>query len=355
MINYKKIAVLIIPSLKGGGAEQSVLTLAKGFYEIGYETHIITFKDNVEYELLPEISYHYFKTKKFNIFPKSIRYGVMSKFLDKFIASRIGNPNILLSNLDIPDKVMSHSKFDSVAFIIRNNIAEKYQVSIDNPNRSDKNFQWMNATYSKKPLVALSHGLEQDMRKLLDYPPVTTTINNPFDKKRILQMAEQALPNNITHDTKQVIMDGEYLIHVGFFKPQKAHDVLLKSYAKSSKKYPLLLLGKGELFEQMQQLAKDLGIENKVHFLGFHSNPYPFIKHAKAMVLSSHYEGFVRVVVESLVIGTPVISTDCPFGPDEVLPKQNLVPVNDVDAMAKKMTEPQTFFVPFDERLTQRI
>ncbi|MBP0556258.1 glycosyltransferase, partial [Mycobacterium tuberculosis] len=86
-------------------------------------------------------------------------------------------------------------------------------------------------------------------------------------------------------------------------------------------------------------LAVDLEISDKVVFTGFKSNPYPYIKHAKCLVLSSRFEGFGRVIAEALAVDTPVISTDCPYGPSELLPKQNLVPVDDIDALAQLLEQ----------------
>lgn len=354
-MSQKKIAVLVVISLAGGGGERSVLTLGKGLFNIGYDVHIIQLKNKVEYELIPELNYHHVGVKKLYFIPKSIRYQLIARYVDKYILKNIGAPNFVLSNLEMSDKIMAHSQLNNVAIIIRNNVTVKNGLSLQKLDRDNKNFKWINEVYSKKPCICLSKGLENDLHKLLDTPPVTQTINNPFDKISILQMAEEPLPNDLNVLTNSILDSGDYLLHIGSFKAQKAHDVLLKAYAKSSQKYPLILLGKGKLMEQMRQLAIELDIGERVHFLGFHGNPYPILRKAKAMVLSSHYEGFVRVVVESLVVGTPVISTDCPFGPNEVLPKKNLVFVNDVSALAEKMTQcmanPQAFFVPFDDRL----
>jgi glycosyltransferase involved in cell wall biosynthesis len=86
-------------------------------------------------------------------------------------------------------------------------------------------------------------------------------------------------------------------------------------------------------------LVVELNLEEKVVFLGFQENPFPYIKHAKFKVLTSDWEGFALVIAEALVLGTPVISTDCPSGPSELLPPHNLVPVGDIDTLAKKMDE----------------
>jgi len=113
----------------------------------------------------------------------------------------------------------------------------------------------------------------------------------------------------------------------------------LQAYAQTKPKLPLVLVGKGKLQEQMQQLAMELGIADNVKFLGFQANPYPLIAGAALLVLTSKFEGFGYVIVEAQALGVSVISTDCPFGPRELLPEQNLVPVGDIDALAQLISQ----------------
>ena len=90
-------------------------------------------------------------------------------------------------------------------------------------------------------------------------------------------------------------------------------------------------------------------------FLGFQENPFPYIKYAQFKVLTSDWEGCPLVIPEALAIGTPVISTNCPSGPSELLPQKNLMPMGDIDAIARKLSQamenPKQFQAPFDEAL----
>ena len=82
---------------------------------------------------------------------------------------------------------------------------------------------------------------------------------------------------------------------------------------------------------------RELNLENEIEMPGFVNNPYPYIARASTFVLSSKYEGLCTVIIESLVVGTPVVSTDCPTGNDEVLDSGKyglLVPVGVPEAMA---------------------
>jgi glycosyltransferase involved in cell wall biosynthesis len=123
---------------------------------------------------------------------------------------------------------------------------------------------------------------------------------------------------------------------------QKDHTTLLRAFAQVRERQlstaDLVLIGEGRDQAALEQLAQELGIRSFVHFLGFCSNPFPYIRQAEMLVLSSRYEGFGMVLGEAMALGTPVISTDCPTGPRDLLEDGKgglLVPVGDVDEMAR--------------------
>lgn len=343
-----KIVVLIISAIKGGGAERSVLTLGQGFHELGYKVHILRFKSLTEYDLNPNLVYHLLKFKPYKLIPNErFRHKLFARAIDNFIEKKIGKPDIVLSNLEPSDRVMAYSKLPNLMYIIRNTTSHKFGL-VNNP-KAKNSVKRLQQIYEKHPCVCVSKGVEKDLKDSLGSYITSTTIYNAFDKVLIEQLSNEAL--NLPYDT---LKPNQYLLHVGSFRPEKAHDILLKAYARSSMAYPLILLGKGKLLDQTKALAKSLGLDNKVIFLGFNKNPYPFMKNAKGFVLSSRSEGFVRVIPEALALNVPVISTNCKSGPSEMLPESSLVPVDDVKALAIKMTElmadPQNFRVDFDEK-----
>ena len=118
--------------------------------------------------------------------------------------------------------------------------------------------------------------------------------------------------------------------------------MLIKAYAKSKVKEKLLIIGNfADTYKQCLTLVKELNIENKVIFLGFRANPYPYIKKAKLFILSSLYEGLPTVLLESITLGVPVISTDCKSGPREILENcpQCLIKVNDIEQLSNKIKD----------------
>lgn len=104
---------------------------------------------------------------------------------------------------------------------------------------------------------------------------------------------------------------------------------------------------------KLSNLIKEYKVAERVKVLGFQTNPFPYFKHAKLTVLSSDREGLPTVVIESLILGTPVVSTDCPTGPREILKgslSNWLVPVADVNALAKKIDEALTSDIAIEEQ-----
>lgn len=129
------------------------------------------------------------------------------------------------------------------------------------------------------------------------------------------------------------------ILGVGRLTAQKAFSVLIDAFAQVRKSHPtrLLILGEGEERPQLEALIRQLGLEQDVNLPGFVSNPYPYMAHAALFVLSSRWEGLPTVLVEAMSLRTPVIATDCPSGPREILGNGQygqLVPVGDSSALA---------------------
>jgi glycosyltransferase involved in cell wall biosynthesis len=130
------------------------------------------------------------------------------------------------------------------------------------------------------------------------------------------------------------------LLAVGRLAGQKDFTTLLRAFARVRAQRParLVILGEGEERTKLEALAGELGIAADVALPGFVLNPFPYMVRAAVLVLSSVYEGLPTVVIEALACGCPVVSTDCPSGPAEILERGRygaLVPVGDVEAMAK--------------------
>ena len=154
----------------------------------------------------------------------------------------------------------------------------------------------------------------------------------------------RALPEQAALDVADRLWSGSSgarILTVGKMKAVKNHQLLLRAFARLDRPDArLMFVGDGQRREALLSLAQELGVRDRVIFPGFHPDPTPFYKTSDLFVLSSNYEGFGNVIVEAMACGTPVVSTDCPSGPTEILENGKwgrLIPVGNADALAEAM------------------
>ena len=338
-----KIIVLAIFTLQGGGAERFVLTLANAFAQLGFQVHVVSFKRQVDYDLSDSIHYHFLDYQAYRWLPDGpLRHRLFAQRFDRYVRQHIGPPALLLSNLYQVDRVLHYSTLPHIAYILRTTQSAEYRLQ--DPAKRPLAGQ-LAQLYANHPVVGVSQGVIDDYLRHIGPHPNIRAILNPVDEEGIRLQAQAFKPD----------MPSGYLVHVGKFKKEKDHATLIRAYAASQRRVPLVLVGTGPEQDDCRALAAELGVADRVIFAGFQPNPYPYIAHAGCMVLSSRFEGCPLVIGEALALGVPVISTDCESGPRELLPPHCLVPVGDVSALAEKMdmltAHPETFVSPFHEAL----
>jgi len=192
-------------------------------------------------------------------------------------------------------------------------------------------------TYGSNPLIAVSHGLAQDLRSAFGRHTRITVINNPVNLDRI-EAGAQAIPQHdwLTHKEMPVF------ISVGRLHPDKDYTSLLRAMALVMEKRTarLVILGEGQQRAALEQLTVQLGISDFVSMPGFIANPYAFLRAADVYAASSVSETFSLTLVEALACGITIVATDCPSGPAEVLDNGkfgSLVPVSDPEALAQAL------------------
>lgn len=160
----------------------------------------------------------------------------------------------------------------------------------------------------------------------------TCTLYNPIDINFISEKANEPIE-----------LDFEYILAVGRVEEVKQFDLLIEAYSNSilvDRNIKLVIVGDGSQLSKCKEKVKQLNLEDKVIFEGFSKNPYKYMKQAKFFVLSSKYEGFGLVLVESLACRTPVISFDLQTGPNEIITHEDnglLVKNQDFDELIKAM------------------
>lgn len=186
-------------------------------------------------------------------------------------------------------------------------------------------------------IVANSGGVAQNLIALgLDSGRITS-IPNGVDYGWIADRARASLPWIKPESDKRPT-----IITMGRLVPQKDHACLLRAFAMLANRIvcDLVIVGTGPELEGLQQLAQQYAIEDRVHFAGYQTNPYPLLAQADLFVLSSRFEGMPNALIEALACGLSVVSTDCPSGPREILADGaygHLVPVGDAERLAWAM------------------
>lgn len=182
-------------------------------------------------------------------------------------------------------------------------------------------------------IVAVSEGVAQDMRRELSLPNLNIrTIYNPIVAPHF-EFTARPLPQWPWTDPVFPT-----IIFVGRLSAEKRLDLLLDSFESLARIHScrLLIVGTGPLQESVKWRIKSRGLEKLCHLAGFIDDPLPMIAASTVLALTSDYEGFGNVLVEAMACGTQIVSTNCPFGPAEILNHGQfgqLVPVGDRDAL----------------------
>lgn len=300
--------LFLIPSLKGGGAEKVLLNLLKGIPSSEFDIELISlFKGELPSTLHEKIKYRF-------VFNKSFRGNVLlfkffnPKWLFRHIVGNPDNYNIIISYLHSPTMRIVGGAIGSKAVLI-NWIHNEFNSKKDLSRlfRNNREFERIMKGYHKTVFVAESARLSTI--KLLPYlSSNSVTIYNTVESDKIRAMSEEAVSD--PHFNINTIN----LISVGRFTKAKAFDRLLrivKRISDSKINVHLHLIGEGSLLSSYKEEIKNLGIENLVTFTGFVENPYKYVAKADLFICSSLHEGYSTAVTESLIVGTPVITTLC--------------------------------------------
>ncbi len=189
-------------------------------------------------------------------------------------------------------------------------------------------------------ITAVSRGVAEDLATSLEIPRERITVlHNPTVGPDFAERAAAPVDHPWLAAPEVPVVVG-----VGYLGYQKDFETLLRAFARARRRRPLrlLIVGHAKKPGPFLALAEELGVRDDVDLVGYRANPVAWVARADLFVLSSRYEGFPNVLLEALACGTPVVSTDCPHGPREILDGGRygrLVPVADPEAMAEALLE----------------
>ena len=163
----------------------------------------------------------------------------------------------------------------------------------------------------------VSHGVAEDTRRITGLPAArVTVVRNPVVTPRLAELAAAPCPHPWLQPSAVPVILG-----AGRLTEQKDFVTLLRAFARMQAIRPvrLAILGEGRLRGELERLAHELGVGERVALPGFTTNPYAWMARAALFVLSSAWEGSPNVLAEALALGVPSVATDCPSGPRELL------------------------------------
>lgn len=189
-------------------------------------------------------------------------------------------------------------------------------------------------------IIAPSQGAAEDLARIAGLPvSKVTVIPSPVLNRRLIELSEQPVAHPWFDEPAVPVILG-----VGELSGRKDFSTLIRAFALVRRERPcrLIIAGEGRQREKLTILAKTLGVWPDVELPGFVANPYAYMRHARVFALTSICEGAPVVLMEALATSTPVVATDCPSGPREILADGlygALVPVGDVERLAQKLIE----------------
>lgn len=325
----KKEIFFITSKLSGGGAEGVCINLSNGLVLRGWNVTLVVLNlENADY--LNRLDK---RVDLINLNVKNARYSFfkIKEFVDEKAPNKIVVFNYELSFLLVILKSIYFFKFKIIARNI--SILSERKKLFKGFWKKIVFMQLMNLFYKRVDcIVNQSKTMEDDIVKLYNInKDKTRIINNPVNLE-------------VEKDNSKFKKEN-YILFVGRLEGVKAIHYIINSFYMILEKFPeyrLKIVGKGSLEKELKELINKLGIRGSVDFEGFRLNTIEYYQKAKVTVLTSLYEGFPNVLIESITLGTPIVAFNSPGGISEIV-EDNLngflVPYQNQDILRNKIEE----------------
>ena len=328
---YKKKIAFFLPSLAGGGAERVAVNLIQGMVQRDISLDLVVADAEGPY---------------LKLVPNEVR--LINLASGRIIKAILPLARYLQENR--PIALLSHMNHANVVAVLARDLAgtktklvlvEHNTLSVEKPKlfRSKVVPILMKLLYPRADhIVGVSQGVAEDLDFQMGFKKgKVSVIYNPVVNNQLFEKAKEPLD----HPWFQKCASPVFLA-VGRLTKQKDFLTLIKAFAvlREKRDARLIILGEGESRSELEELIKTLKIDKDVSLPGFAQNPYAYMFKASAFVLSSRWEGLPTVLIEAMACGCPIISTDCPSGPREILESGeygSLVAVENVAEMADAM------------------
>jgi glycosyltransferase involved in cell wall biosynthesis len=298
--------LLLIPTLGIGGAERAFTRYMAALLSAGYDVRLLTLSPKIELPIPPGGSVE-------SLSARPIRGSWLDKLRYAFLLRRwIGRHerefDLMISTLPLMDEIVRKAGLRNVWHRIANTLGEEVS-RIGSGIKAKRRRRRYRAMYAASNIIAVSNGVRDDLHQNFGVPlNRIQTIYNPFPVAEIEALSRANDPE---------IPADLFILHAARFMPQKRFDVLLDAFRMARVPHRLVLLTNPH--PDLEAMIAERGLSERVVVAGARQNPYNWMRKAAAVVLSSDREGFPNVIPEALICGTPVVSTDCPSGPREIL------------------------------------
>jgi len=304
----------ILPSLDRGGVSSAALNQIDKLDTSNYNKFIFLYDGSInDYEPFCEIidlGTPKSKCKILQILSQFKRYARLKKF------KKEKNIDISISFKDNPNLTSLFSKQnDRIIMTVHTTPSRDYR------GLKGKVYKFLISRYFNRAdrVVTVSDGIKNDLiRNYGVIEKMIQTIYNFVDLENIDHLTSESIEENM----KSLLENGSTVINVGRLSEAKGQQHLIRAFKKVSGELPdsrMIIVGDGEWRKYLEELIDELDLKNRVFLIGNRNNPYKYLKQADLFVLSSVYEGFGIVLIEAMACGLPIISTDCPSGPAEIL------------------------------------
>ena len=330
--------------LSMGGEERVLLSVLRNLVELNYDVDLLitwNHKENnlFENEIPKKVNYEFLFDSyngKNKLIKEIYRIKAKTTYLKK-IEKKIKNEKYDIV-IDYSSNLLKYDNFDikiPVFAWIHFSLTFGEKLTLEKIKKYKKQYK----KYSK--IFAITRVMKEEfINKVGIDEKKVELVYNPIDLKLIEKKAE-----NVEKKYENYLKQ-DYFLQVSRLTQQKQPEHLVDIYYKLKQagiKEKLYFIGDGEKKEIIKQKIKEYNLENDIILLGQIENPYPFFKNAKLFVHTAKYEGLPTVLLESLALGTPVVSYDCPTGPRDILGKNNeygeLISLNDKDMFVEKVLE----------------
>ena len=324
-----------IPSLNGGGAERVIVSLANGFAARGFNVDLVLVRNTGVYrsevsERVRIVDLHGRRTLG-SIIPLT-RY--LARNRPRTLISAMNYANVvailarLLARVDTRLVVTEHANLSQAMADARPAVSQLLP-------------RLMRASYRKAhAIVAVSDGVADDLSATLGLARQSIlTCHNPIETAELRQKSLQTLNHPWAQSDALPL-----IVAAGRLSKEKDFATLIRAFEclRPSTPSRLVILGEGGERSALEDQICQSPFKDDILLAGFQPNPYNWMRAASVFVLSSRWEGFGNVLVEAMACGTPVVSTACPSGPEEILEHGKwgrLSPVGDPRALAEALRE----------------